>query len=57
MAIGSIRHPETGCRWRANHIAGIGRKGDKFVVVIDLKRLLADDAKTLLSEPASVEAA
>ena len=49
--------PETGCRWRANHIAGIGRKGEKFVVVIDLKRLLADDAKTLIGEPDAVAAA
>jgi purine-binding chemotaxis protein CheW len=49
--------PETGCRWRASHIAGIGRKGDKFVVVIDLKRLLADDAKTLLTDQPAIEAA
>lgn len=44
--------PETGCRWRANHIAGIGRKGEKFVIVIDLKRLLADDAATFLGDQA-----
>jgi purine-binding chemotaxis protein CheW len=49
--------PETGGRWRANHIAGIGRKGEKFVIVIDLKRLLADDAQTYLGEPEAVAAA
>jgi purine-binding chemotaxis protein CheW len=41
--------PETGCRWRSEHIAGIGRRGDKFVVVLDLGRLLADDAPTLIT--------
>jgi purine-binding chemotaxis protein CheW len=40
--------PDTGCRWRSDHIAGIGRRGDKFVVVLDLERLLADDTPTLL---------
>jgi purine-binding chemotaxis protein CheW len=41
--------PETGCHWQSNHIAGIGRRGDKFVVVLDLERLLADDTPTLIT--------
>jgi purine-binding chemotaxis protein CheW len=41
--------PDTGCRWRSDHIAGIGRRGDKFVVVLDLERLLADDTPTLIT--------
>ena len=41
--------PETGCRWEATHIAGIGRRGDKFVIVLDLERLLADDTSTLIT--------
>ena len=41
--------PDTGCRWRSDHIAGIGRRGDKFVVVLDLERLLADDTPTLVT--------
>lgn len=41
--------PDTGCRWRSDHIAGIGRRGDKFVVVLDLERLLADDTSTLVT--------
>ncbi len=41
--------PEAGCRWRPDHIAGIGRRADKFVVVLDLERLLADDAPTLMN--------
>jgi purine-binding chemotaxis protein CheW len=49
--------PETGCRWRAEHIAGIGRRADKFVVVLDLEKLLADDAPTLLTNTTSQHAA
>lgn len=41
--------PETGCRWRAEHIAGIGRRAEKFVIVLNLEKLLADDAPTLLN--------
>jgi purine-binding chemotaxis protein CheW len=41
--------PDTGCRWSSDHIAGIGRRGDKFVVVLDLERLLADDTPTLVT--------
>ncbi|WP_439543334.1 chemotaxis protein CheW [Hyphomicrobium sp.] len=41
--------PETGCRWQSDHIAGIGRRGDRFVVVLDLARLLADDTPTLIT--------
>jgi purine-binding chemotaxis protein CheW len=40
--------PETVCRWNSNHIAGIGRRADKFVVVLALERLLVDDAPTLM---------
>lgn len=49
--------PETGCRWRAEHIAGIGRRADKFVVVLDLERLLADDAPTLVGTSSNQAAA
>jgi purine-binding chemotaxis protein CheW len=33
--------PEVGGRWRSAYIAGIGRKGAAFVVVLDLARLMA----------------
>lgn len=49
--------PETGSRWCSEHIAGIGRRGDKFVVVLDLGRLLADDAPTLITARPAKEAA
>lgn len=35
--------PEVGGRWRSSYIAGIGRKGEAFVVVFDLARLMASD--------------
>jgi purine-binding chemotaxis protein CheW len=49
--------PETGCRWNAAHIAGIGRRADKFVVVLDLASLLADDAPTLITTGMALDAA
>ena len=37
------RAPEVGGRWRSNYIAGIGRKGESFVVIFDLAQLMASD--------------
>src|SRR6201987_4338982 len=33
--------PSVGGRWQSEYIAGIGRKGDKFVIIFDLARLMA----------------
>ncbi|GLH81953.1 chemotaxis protein CheW [Bradyrhizobium sp. SSBR45G] len=33
--------PQVGGRWTSDYIAGIGRKGDKFVVLFDLAKLMA----------------
>jgi purine-binding chemotaxis protein CheW len=35
--------PSVGGRWQSDYIAGIGRKGDRFVVIFDLKRLMAHE--------------
>ncbi|HTO66209.1 MAG TPA: chemotaxis protein CheW [Bradyrhizobium sp.] len=35
--------PAVGGRWKSDYIAGIGRKGDKFVIIFDLKRLMAQE--------------
>lgn len=43
--------PNTGGRWRGDAIAGIGRRNDAFVVVLDLAELLASE------RPLAVEAA
>ncbi|MGX7708779.1 chemotaxis protein CheW [Methylobacterium sp. Gmos1] len=40
--------PEVGGRWRSSYIAGIGRRGDAFVVVFDLARLMAGDEPALV---------
>ncbi|MEH3148576.1 MAG: chemotaxis protein CheW [Methylobacterium frigidaeris] len=41
--------PEVGGRWRSTYIAGIGRKGEAFVVVFDLVALMAGDDLALLA--------
>jgi purine-binding chemotaxis protein CheW len=33
--------PAVGGQWRSDYIAGIGRKGEKFVIIFDLVRLMA----------------
>ena len=35
--------PSVGGRWKSDYNAGIGRKGDKFVIIFDLKRLMAQE--------------
>jgi purine-binding chemotaxis protein CheW len=39
--------PDIGVRWRSEHIRGVGRRGDSFVVVFDLEQLLATDGDVL----------
>ncbi|RVU21724.1 chemotaxis protein CheW [Methylobacterium oryzihabitans] len=41
--------PEVGGRWRSDYIAGIGRRGESFVVVFDLAALLAGEDGALLA--------
>lgn len=40
--------PDVGGRWRSTYITGIGRRGEAFVVVFDLKALMAGDDPALL---------
>lgn len=35
--------PDVGGRWQSRYIAGIGRKSEAFVVVLDLARLMESD--------------
>jgi len=35
--------PEVGGKWQSDYAAGIGRKGEKFVVIFDLAKLMAHD--------------
>jgi purine-binding chemotaxis protein CheW len=33
--------PSVGGRWRSDYLAGIGRKGERFVILFDLEKLMA----------------
>jgi purine-binding chemotaxis protein CheW len=33
--------PSVGGRWKSDYLAGIGRKGDKFIIIFDLAQLMA----------------
>jgi purine-binding chemotaxis protein CheW len=33
--------PSVGGRWKSDYLAGIGRKGDSFVIIFDLAKLMA----------------
>ncbi|MBN8968361.1 MAG: chemotaxis protein CheW [Rhizobiales bacterium] len=35
--------PEVGGKWQSDYAAGIGRKGEKFIVIFDLAKLMATD--------------
>ena len=41
--------PDIGVRWRSDYISGIGRRGDSFVIIFDLARLLGSDEVALLT--------
>lgn len=42
--------PSVGGRWQSDYIAGIGRRGDKFVIIFDLARLMAHEGMPLGQE-------
>ena len=42
--------PDVGGRWESNYIAGIGRKGDAFVIIFDLERLMESDDELLSTD-------
>lgn len=35
--------PTVGGRWKSDYLAGIGKKGDKFVILFDLAKLMSTD--------------
>ena len=39
--------PSIGRKWRSDCVTGIGRRGDDFVIVLDLERLIASDEKLM----------
>jgi purine-binding chemotaxis protein CheW len=49
--------PEIGTAWRSEYIQGIGRRGDSFVVVFELSKLLSSEEAALLHATGSRAAA
>jgi purine-binding chemotaxis protein CheW len=43
--------PDIGMKWRSEHIRGVGRRNDGFVVVFDLTKLFATEGELLISVP------
>jgi purine-binding chemotaxis protein CheW len=44
--------PSIGSRWRADYVIGVGRDGGKFVIVLDLDRLIEMDELAAAGESA-----
>jgi purine-binding chemotaxis protein CheW len=49
----TVAPPDVGGRWESNYIAGIGRKGDAFVIIFDLERLMESDEDLLSVDQAA----
>jgi purine-binding chemotaxis protein CheW len=49
--------PSVGGRWKSDYLAGIGRKGDGFVIIFDLVRLMASSSEVEAAAPATAVAA
>jgi purine-binding chemotaxis protein CheW len=49
--------PSVGGRWKSDYLAGIGRKGDGFVIIFDLVRLMASNPEVEGAAPAAAVAA
>lgn len=48
--------PRIAMRWRAEMIEGLGKKGDQFLIVLDVARVFNSD-RTLLADPSETLAA
>jgi purine-binding chemotaxis protein CheW len=49
--------PSVGGRWKSDYLAGIGRKGDGFVIIFDLARLMASSNDIEAGTPSAAVAA
>jgi purine-binding chemotaxis protein CheW len=43
--------PSVGGRWRSDYIARIGRKGEKFIIIFDLAKLMSDSDMATAGQP------
>jgi len=49
--------PRIAMRWRADMIEGLGKKGEQFIIVLDIARVFATDEAILAAQPeAALEA-
>jgi purine-binding chemotaxis protein CheW len=46
--------PDIGTTWRSEYISGVARRGDSFVIIFDLARLLSSDTRALLQSHADM---
>ena len=44
--------PRVGMRWRSDFIRGIGRRGNNFLVVLDIHRIFAPDPPAFFGDAA-----
>jgi purine-binding chemotaxis protein CheW len=49
--------PRLAMRWRADMIEGLGKKGEQFIIVLDIARVFAAEGPLLADAAASAEAA
>ena len=50
--------PRIAMRWRADMIEGLGKKGEQFIIVLDIARVFATDEAMLAAQPeAALQAA
>jgi len=46
--------PRIAMRWRADMIEGLGKKGEQFIIVLDISRVFATDEAMLAAQPETV---
>lgn len=49
--------PRIGMRWRTDLIQGMGKRGDQFIIILDINRVFSIDGSALLSVANAPEAA
>ena len=42
--------PRIGMRWRTELIQGMGRRGDEFIIILDIQQVFATDAAALIEQ-------
>jgi purine-binding chemotaxis protein CheW len=46
--------PRLAMRWRADMIEGLGKKGDQFLIVLDIARVFATEDALVVAEPSAI---